>query len=228
MDSLEIDQILHIFVSLISPIIQIMKHRTIFSTALAAVIAFSLASCKTDVKVEHHEGADSAKATSMTPAERGKYLVTIASCNDCHTPLKMGPNGPEPDMSRLLSGHPEQMTMPPAPKLDMPWMAAGAATMTAWAGPFGTTFTANLTPDSATGLGKYSEEDFIKAIRNGVMMGMSRPIMPPMPVEYVKQMTDEDLKAVYAYLRTIPPVKNKVPDYIAPKGGMAMGAPPKK
>src|SRR5580765_355411 len=39
--------------------------------------------------------------------KRGEYLVTVGGCNDCHTPLKMGPQGPEPDMSRMLSGHPD-------------------------------------------------------------------------------------------------------------------------
>ncbi len=52
--------------------------------------------------------------------ERGKYLVTIMACNDCHTPFKMGPKGPEPDMSRMLSGHPEQMKLPPRPSLQVP------------------------------------------------------------------------------------------------------------
>jgi mono/diheme cytochrome c family protein len=172
-------------------------------------------------------GADStmakAGATTMSPVERGKYLVTIASCNDCHTPLKMGPKGPEPDMSRMLSGHPEGMKLPPPPKAEGPWIVAGAATLTAWHGPWGTTYTANLTPDSATGIGKWDETTFMLAIRNGKFIGTGRAIMPPMPWEYIKQMTDDDLKAVFAYLRSIPAIKNKVPDYEPPAGGpMAM------
>src|SRR6187549_1016972 len=79
--------------------------------------------------------------------QRGKYLVTIGGCNDCHTPWKMGEHGPEPDTSRMLSGHPEDMVMPPGPKADMPWGASVAATMTAWTGPWGVSYTANLTPD---------------------------------------------------------------------------------
>jgi mono/diheme cytochrome c family protein len=208
-----------------------MKHTKVYLFAFSLLLVGSLTSCKSDIKVENKGGTDTTlknMASAMSPVERGKYLVTIASCNDCHTPLKMGPNGPAPDMSRMLSGHPEGMAMPPSPKLAMPWMVAGAATMTAWTGPFGTTFTANLTPDSATGLGKYSEADFIKALRTGTMLGMNRAIMPPMPVDYVKQMTDDDLKAVYAYLRSIPAIKNKVPDYMPPAGGMAMGDAPKK
>jgi len=165
-----------------------------------------------------------AAAASMSPIERGKYLVTIASCNDCHTPWKMGAHGPEQDMTRMLSGHPETMPMPPAPPQPPPWGISGGLTLTAWSGPWGTSFTANLTPDMETGLGKYSEADFIKAIRTGIMLGLNRPIMPPMPVEYIKQMTDDDLKAVYAYLHSIPAVKNKVPDYQPPMPG-APGTP---
>jgi hypothetical protein len=84
--------------------------------------------------------------------ERGKYLVTIMICNDCYTPYKMGPKGPEPDMSRMLSGHPEQMKMPPPPKPSGPWVASFAATNTAFAGPWGISYTSNLTPDKNTGL----------------------------------------------------------------------------
>ncbi|MDP4221489.1 MAG: c-type cytochrome [Bacteroidota bacterium] len=180
---------------------------------------------KTDNKSEASKDSTSAKAPAMSPAERGKYLVTIASCNDCHTPWKMGPQGPEQDLTRMLSGHPESMKMPPPPKMNMPWMVAGAATLTAWSTPAGVAYTANLTPDSATGIGKWDETTFMLAIRNGKHIGNGRPIMPPMPWEFIKQMTDEDLKAVYAYLRTIPPIHNQVPEPIMapPPPGMAGG-----
>ncbi|WP_242344431.1 c-type cytochrome [Anaeromyxobacter terrae] len=145
---------------------------------------------------------------------RGKYLVTVAGCNDCHTPWKPGKNGPpEPDMTRLLSGHPEQLTMPPAPaSAEGPWMVTGAGTMTAWAGPWGVSFAANLTPDAETGMGKWTEKDFVDAMRSGRHMGRGRPILPPMPVQNVGAMTDADLRAVFAYLRSIPAIKNRVPE----------------
>jgi mono/diheme cytochrome c family protein len=148
---------------------------------------------------------------------RGQYLVTITGCNDCHTPWKPGPQGPEPDMNRMLSGHPEALAMPPVPTLPPgPWMVAASGTLTAWAGPWGTTYTTNLTPDTNTGMGIWTEEMFIKAIRTGKHMGTSRPIMPPMPWPGYAQMTDEDLKAVFAYLRSIPPIHNRVPEYAPP------------
>jgi hypothetical protein len=137
-------------------------------------------------------------------------------CNDCHTPWKLGPKGPEPDMSRALSGHPADFVMPPAPKHDGPWAWSGAVTNTAFAGPWGVSFTANLTPDQNTGLGIWTEDMFITALRTGKHFGVSRPIQPPMPWQYFGKMTDDDLKAIFAYLRTIKPISNHVPDPIPP------------
>ena len=151
--------------------------------------------------------------------ERGRVLVIAAGCNDCHTTKKVGPKGPEPDMGRMLSGHPEEIkiTAPYKPAPGSPWTVGTNDGLTAWSGAWGVSFAANLTPDSS-GLGDaWTEEVFMKAIRSGKHMGTSRPILPAMPWEMQSKMTDDDLKAVYAYLRTIPPIKNKVPDPIEPK-----------
>ncbi len=155
-----------------------------------------------------------------SPAARGEYLVKILACNDCHTPYKVGPNGPEPDMTRMLSGHPESPVLP-APRIppaDDPWNWGGAGTNTAFFGPWGVSYASNLTPEELTGMGIYTEDVFISSIRTGRHRGVARPIAPPMPWPSYSQMTDDDLKAVYAYLRTIPPVRNQVPDYDPPPG----------
>jgi hypothetical protein len=120
---------------------------------------------------------------------RGKYLVTVAGCNDCHTPWKMGPNGPEPDYSRMLSGHPQDFALPPAPAAKGPWVVAAAATNTAWSGPWGVSYTANLTPDKETGLGKWTQRNFTETIRTGRHMGRGRPILPPMPIPMYRHFT---------------------------------------
>lgn len=159
--------------------------------------------------------AGAAKAAGGSAA-RGKYLVTTSGCHDCHTPWKMGANGPEPDMSRMLSGHPQDMPLPPPPKPVGPWIVASAATNTAHAGPWGVSFTANLTPDPETGLGKWSQRNFMDAIRTGRHQGRGRPILPPMPIQVYKNFTDQDLGAIYAYLRTIPAIKNAVPEPLPP------------
>lgn len=149
---------------------------------------------------------------SVDQVERGRYLVTAMACNDCHTPLKMTDHGPEPDMSRMLSGHPEAMKMPAPPKLpEGPWLWLGGATNTAFSGPWGVSYAFNLTPDQNTGLGIWTEDMFIRAIRTGRHMGTSRQIMPPMPWPAFRNLNDADLKSIYAYLRTIPAVRNQVP-----------------
>lgn len=166
--------------------------------------------------------AATAKAGGNGQVERGRYLVTIGGCNDCHTPLKMGPKGPEPDMTRMLSGHPESLVLSPAPKTEGTWMWAGAVTMTAFAGPWGISYAANLTPDKNTGLGIWTEEMFLKALKTGKHWGTARPILPPMPWQNLAQAKDEDLKAIFAYLHSIPPIKNHVPDAVIappPAGG---------
>lgn len=158
----------------------------------------------------------SARGTASPDIERGRYLVESIGCTDCHTPKKMGPNGPEPDRSRLLSGHPQDdVALPPAP-LQGPWMAAVSADMTAWAGPWGVSYTSNLTPDRNTGIGIWTERMFIDAIRTGRHMGVSRPILPPMPWQAFRALSDDDLKSIFAYLTSLPPVSNHVPDPLPP------------
>jgi mono/diheme cytochrome c family protein len=148
--------------------------------------------------------------------ERGKYLVATSACNDCHTPLKMGASGPEPDMTRMLSGHPETLKVH-APKAGTPpWVVAVTSSNTAWAGPWGVSFTANLTPDAETGLGTWSEEEFVQTIRTGRHRARGRALLPPMPIPAYSQFNDEDLRAIYAYLRAIPVVRNRVPNPIVP------------
>jgi cytochrome c553 len=189
---------------------------------LALVIAALLSACQAQKPASDSSGDMSAAAT-MSPVERGKYLVTGMGCNDCHTPWKMGANGPEPDMTRLLSGHPADEKLGPPPAMEGGWLIGGSASMTAWAGPWGISYSANLTPDEATGIGSWTEDTFIQTVRNGKHMGTGRAILPPMPWMWLKTLNDADLKAISAYLHSIPAIPNQVPDPVPPAGGM--GAP---
>jgi mono/diheme cytochrome c family protein len=158
--------------------------------------------------------------TAAARVERGAYLVRTMGCNDCHTPLKLGPRGPEPDMSRALTGHPQDLVMPPPPALPPgPWAWIGAATNTAFAGPWGVSFTANLTPDPETGLGKWTEEMFRQTMKTGRHEGKGRPVLPPMPWFVVGALTDEDMTSLFAYLQSLAPVRNRVPQPIDPPEG---------
>jgi hypothetical protein len=128
----------------------------------------------------------------------------------------MGPNGPEPDMTRMLSGHPQDADLPAPPSLAGPWVMAAAATNTAWSGPWGVSFTANLTPDPETGLGRWTQRNFTETIRTGRHLGRGRQVLPPMPIPMYRNFTDADLEAIFAYLQSIPPVRNQVPEPLPP------------
>ena len=163
-------------------------------------------------------GAVLAQDQTRAQAKRGEYLVTTSLCHDCHTPLMNGPDGPAPDMKRALSGHPQDITIRQAANVQEPWVGAMTATLTAWSGPWGVSFSANLTPDPETGvLRDFTEEQFVQTLRTGRHQGQGRQILPPMPWPLIGQMTDDDLKAIFAYLKQIPPVRNKVPDPIPPR-----------
>jgi hypothetical protein len=169
-------------------------------------------------------------ACSRPPAEppvadrvvHGRMLVSIGGCNDCHTPMKFDPElgSPVPDMTRMLSGHPTGAP-DPASTLSGHDMAAIGPTFTSFRLPFGVVYTANLTPDRDTGLGGWTEEMFLKALRTGRHMGGNgRPILPPMPWMTLAQQTDDDLKAIFAYLQSIPAIRNDVPAPKVPDGAM--------
>jgi len=150
--------------------------------------------------------------------EWGEHLVLIGGCHDCHTPKKMTNHGPVLDTALFLSGHPSNM-----PRIDIDRKEieakglAVAMDLTEWVGPWGISFSANLTPDP-TGIGNWTEDQFIYALRNGTAKGIpgSRPILPPMPWEMIANMTDDEMKAVFAYLKSIKPINNLVPAPLPP------------
>jgi hypothetical protein len=157
--------------------------------------------------------AGAGKSTSDHAAlvERGRYLTVVGACHDCHTPKVMTPAGPVPDTTRMLSGHPSELAVGDAPaQLPATWMASTNGDLTAWAGPWGVSFTANLTP-SQYGLLGWTPEMFIQTIREGKHAGVGRALLPPMPWANYAQMKDEDLRAIFAYLQSLPPIENRVP-----------------
>ena len=170
------------------------------------------------------KGADAKSMKALI--ERGKYLVTLGGCNHCHSPKVFTPMGPVPDTTRLLSGHPASAAPLNVPKdLIAPdkWGALTNNDLTEWAGPWGVSFARNLTPDPATGIGSWTEDIFIAALRTGKDMGKGRNILPPMPWSDIGQLTDGDLKAMFAYLKSLKPIANAVPNPISPTGE---GIPP--
>lgn len=152
--------------------------------------------------------------------KRGMYLTTIGACHDCHSPKIMTPLGPEPDPERLLSGHPMDEKIPPT-NIQEDWILF-SANLTAFVGPWGVSYAANLTPDD-TGIGNWSFDQFKTAIRKGKYKGLegSRDLLPPMPWQMYRNFTDDDLKAVFAYLKSLKPINNLVPAPIAPNDMLA-------
>ncbi len=148
----------------------------------------------------------------------GKYIVHTSGCDDCHTPKIFTEKGPVFDTTKQLSGHPQGDVIPPldVQALGVNQWAATTMSLTAWVGPWGISYASNLTPDKATGIGTMTEEMFIKCLREGKYMGVGRPLLPPMPWDVYGKKTDEDLKAIYAYLMSIKPISNQVPQPTAP------------
>ena len=192
-----------------------MKRLSIATLLLA--VSFICTQCS-DEKSENTSDVKTASATTQFGAydsqiKWGESLVKNGGCNDCHTPKKMGPNGPENDMSLMLSGHPSQQ---PAADFDAKEAAKKGLivtqTFTSWTGPWGVTYAANLTSDS-TGIGAWKEEQFLKCLHEKKWMGLegTRPLMPPMSMMPVVEMNDDELKAIFAYLKTTPPIKNVIP-----------------
>jgi len=161
------------------------------------------------------------KATTLSQEEMvalGKYIVTTSGCDDCHTPKIFTENGPVFDTTRRFSGYPQDEVLPP---IDMKMIGPDKWSATekhlgAWVGPWGISFASNLTPDNATGLGAVTEAMFINTLREGKLKGVGRPLLPPMPWHVYGQKTDQDLKAIYAYLQSIKPISNMVPQPVPP------------
>jgi len=190
-----------------------MKTKSFLALGLLAGI-FWLSNCQQ----QSTENLSTAEANLSKEAQvkRGEYIVSFAMCDDCHSPKIMTPHGPQIDMSRRFSGHPAGEPFDTTGMKNIVtknFVAVFSPGLTAAFGPWGVSYAANLTPDD-TGIGNWTEAQFMKAIREGKSKGMdgTRPLLPPMPWEVVKNMSDEDLKAVFAYLQSVKPIKNVVPN----------------
>lgn len=179
---------------------------------LAVFTTVLLVFCNQPSAEEHIAAASTAPISHDSLVKRGAYLVSIMGCNDCHSPKKMGPQGPYPDPDKLLSGHPSEM---PIARFDTGtaknWILFNQ-NLTNYVGPWGVSFSANITSDS-TGIGGWTDQQFLKAIREGKYKGLdnSRPLLPPMPWQEYRNASDDDLKAIFAYLKSTKPVRNVVP-----------------
>jgi mono/diheme cytochrome c family protein len=193
---------------------------------MVLTVAAGLAACNGKKSAVDKDGAEPATFASETTKEdrikRGEYLVTIMGCHDCHTPKMMTASGPALDTARLLSGHNGAM---PSSGFDTSltrkgdWIVMNSS-ITSFAGPWGMSFAANLTPHE-TGIGNWTFENFKIAIKKGKFKGIeaSRPLLPPMPWQNLTILSDEDAQSIFDYLQSIKPVDNRVPNAIIAQQG---------
>ena len=198
-----------------------MKKVTILGTVLSIITGATIfVSCNSNAEAKT---TTEFNTNNFTPEQvnHGKYLVTVMGCDDCHSPKVFGPNGPEPDMTRRFSGHPSEISIPVADTNQLKSWMLFAQDLTAYVGPWGTSFSANLTSD-ATGIGNWKFDQFKKALREGKYKGLdgTRPLMPPMPWQQYRNLSDEDMRDIFAFLKSTTPIKNLVPVYIPPATAM--------
>lgn len=183
-------------------------------------VAVILASCNTknEINEEYPTFNPTPAAYEYTKEElikEGAYLVVVGACHDCHSPKIMTPDGPEPDPTRLLSGHPKDDKIPAVPT-SKDWILF-SQDLTAFVGPWGVSYSANLTPH-ATGTEGWTLEQFKTALRKGKYKGMegSRNLLPPMPWQMYRNFDDHDMLAIFTYLQSLPPIDNLVPAPVQP------------
>jgi hypothetical protein len=184
------------------------------------IFAFIIApGCKNTPKQEKSAPPE---LTGDQLVKRGEYLVEVMGCNDCHSPKQNGPQGPVVIPELLLSGYPaDRPYQKPDPGLIKQGWVLLNEDFTSGAGPWGVSFAANLTSDQ-TGIGNWAEDNFKRALKEGRFKGLegTRMLLPPMPWINFKNITDDDVSAIFAYLKSTNPVKNVVPEPIPPEGSM--------
>lgn len=193
-----------------------MKKSICILTALVGVGIFF--ACQQPAKQESKDPVATATPVAEASEARGKYLVTVMGCNDCHSPKMMTPEGPVPDTARILGGHIADMPLATVPKEGRKDWIMVSPMLTAWVGPWGVSYTANISSDAATGIGNWTEQQFFKAMREGWAKGVEggRKLLPPMPWQEFRHLDDVDLRSIYLYLQSTKPVKNLVPVPIPP------------
>jgi len=186
---------------------------SLFSFLLITMFLLAIVGC--------NQKPDPPTVTMYSPErlEIGQAVVEGWNCSFCHTPQIEAPDGKlMPDPKRLMSGHPADEEVPTVPDMIISspeWMEfLDNLDSTVWATDDMLVFSANLTPDDNTGIGTWTEVEFVETIREGRHRGIERRIKYPMPWRELSELSDEELLSVYEYLMSLEPVNNKVPESI--------------
>lgn len=192
-----------------------MKTQTLLLSA-AATIALAMSSCQQGTSAESQpmEARPTYAVLGFESKEAwGAKLVKVGDCDVCHTPKMMTDKGPAGNPELRLSGHHEGFGIPDLDraKIEKNGYSASNSHLTAWVGPWGVSFAANLTPHE-TGIGNWTLEQFSRAFREGKFKGMEggRELLPPMPYPAFAHLSDEEVEAIFLYLKTLKPVDNVV------------------
>ena len=190
-----------------------MKKFFYFLAVSCAVGTLSVYSCNQEPSAPKLVNTDTLTNDSLV--RLGGYIVQTIGCSDCHSPKIAGPDGMKLDNQRLLSGYPGDRPVPVFKSVNGSVTANFDNTMTT--GPWGTTFSANITSD-ATGVGNWTLERFSLAMTHGQFRGIkgSRKLLPTMPWQNFSHLSPQHIKAIFAYLKTVKAVKNNVPAYRPP------------
>lgn len=189
--------------------------KSIFCSLAILILVVVLTGCSNNKKGENQE-AQQPQTSTMTAeqmVQRGEYIVNLGGCHDCHSPKDIGPKGFEMIKARMLSGYPsDKPIMQGDPEVLKQGWVLFVPDLTSASGPWGVSFSANITSDQ-TGIGNWTEENFMRALKEGKFKGLanSRELLPPMPWQNFANVTDEDIRALFLYLKSTPAVNNVVP-----------------
>lgn len=188
-----------------------MRHS--FKIVSAALLCFLLINACNQATETKETTTTEAAPSAEDNLKEGERLVASLDCEICHSPKRMGPQGPEVIPELRFGGHQAGTELPPYDEKTVKggW-ALFSPDFTTIIGPWGQSYAGNISSDS-TGIGMWSEEQFKKVLREGKFKGMdnTRPILPPMPWQAYKNLTDAEISKVFAFLKSTKPVKNVVP-----------------
>ena len=199
---------------MICNILKILSAKFVLQSFILASLLF-LTSCNDK---EYKEVPEEKKMTMNDSIKRGEYLVKTIGCHDCHSPKRMTERGPQEIPELALSGYQAGDSLPKmsTEALNNGWMLMNGQ-LTAFAGPWGVSYAANITSDDS-GIGNWTMERWKTAMREGKLKGdkNGRMMLPPMPWQNFGKLTDEDLESMFKYLQSTNPVENAVPAPIPP------------